>query len=192
MEEKVLIYMKTNLRDYDNSWYRPGNPVKRCLWYFFNILVFKTSLFPLYRFKVFLLRVFGAKVGQNVVIKPIVNIKYPWFLEIGNNVWIGEYVWIDNLGMVSIGHNVCLSQASLLLTGNHDYTKPAFDLMVNKIVLEDGVWIGARAIVCGGTVCRDHAVLSAGSVASGELQSMGVYRGNPAVKIRERIFKENT
>jgi putative colanic acid biosynthesis acetyltransferase WcaF len=183
--------MITNLAEYDNSWYKPGHPVKRWLWYLFNILFFKTSLFPFYRFKVFLLRLFGAKIGHNVLIKPLVNIKYPWFLETGNNVWIGEKVWIDNLAMVSIGNNVCLSQSCLLLTGNHDYTKPAFDLRVNTIILEDGVWIGAGAVVCGGIICRDHAVLTVGSVATGELESMTIYRGNPAVKIKERIFKEN-
>lgn len=181
----------TNLGEYNNSWYKPGNPVRRWLWYLFNILFFKTSLFPLYRFKIFLLRLFGAKIGHNVLIKPLVNIKYPWFLEIGDNVWIGENVWIDNLAKVSIGNNVCLSQACLLLTGNHDYTKTSFDLMIKSIVLEDGVWIGAAAVVCGGTVCRNHAVVTVGSVATGELEAMSVYRGNPAVKIKERIIKDS-
>ena len=181
----------TNLGKYDNSWYKPGHPVKRWSWYLFNILFFKTSLFPLYRFKVFLLRLFGARIGHNVLLKPLVNIKYPWFLEIGDNVWIGENVWIDNLAKVSIGNNVCLSQTCLLLTGNHDYTKTTFDLMVKPIVLEDGVWIGAGAVVCGGTVCRNHAVVTVGSVATGELEAMSVYRGNPAVKIKERIIKDS-
>ena len=184
--------MITNLGEYDNSWYKPGHPIKRWLWYLLNILFFKTSLFPFYRFKVFLLRLFGAKIGHNVLIKPLVNIKYPWFLETGNNVWIGERAWIDNLAMIRIGNNVCLSQGCLLLTGNHDYTKPAFDLRINTIILEDGVWIGAGAVVCGGTICRDHAVLTVGSVATGELEPGGIYRGNPAVKIKERIVKENT
>lgn len=130
-------------------------------------------------------------MGHHVLIKPLVNIKYPWFLTIGNNVWIGEKVWIDNLEMVSIGNNVCLSQECLLLTGNHNYTQSSFDLIVKPIVLEDGVWIGARAIVCGGTVCRNHSVVTAGSVATGELQEMGIYKGNPCVKIKERIITKN-
>ncbi len=109
-------------------------------------------------------------------------------LETGNNVWIGEKVWIDNLAKVTLGNNVCLSQGSLLLTGNHNYVNRAFDLIVSTIVLEDGVWIGARAIVCGGAVCRNHAVVSVGSVVTGELEAMGIYRGNPAVKIKERII----
>lgn len=183
--------MRTNLGKYDNSWYRPGHPAKRWLWFFFNILVFKTPLFPFYWCKVSLLRLFGAKIGRNVVIKPSVNIKYPWFLELGNNVWVGEKVWIDNLTKVQIGNNVCLSQGSLLLTGNHNYTKESFDLMVKPIVLEDGVWIGARAVVCGGCICRDHSVLSVGSIASGELESGWIYRGNPCVKTKKRKFEKN-
>ncbi len=127
-------------------------------------------------------------MGTNVLIKPGVNIKYPWFLEIGKNVWIGERVWIDNLGEVTIGNNVCLSQGCLLLSGNHDYTNRGFNLIVHPIVLEDGVWIGAQATVCGGATCRNHSVLTVGSVATGELEAMGIYRGNPAIKVKERIF----
>ena len=179
----------TNLGAYDNSWYKPGHPVKRWLWYIFNILFFKTSLFPLYRFKVFLLRLFGARIGHNVLIKPSVNIKYPWFLETGNNVWIGEGVRIDNLAMVKLGDHVCLSQWCLLLTGNHDYTKSTFDLMVKPIILEDGVWIGAGSVVCGGVTVGHHAVVTVGSVATGALEPMSIYRGNPAVKVKERVIE---
>ena len=56
------------------------------------------------------MRLFGASVGKGVIINPRVNIKYPWKLVIGSNVWIGEKVWIDNLADVTIGDNVCLSQ----------------------------------------------------------------------------------
>jgi putative colanic acid biosynthesis acetyltransferase WcaF len=178
--------MVTNLATYDNSWYRPGSVLKRFCWYWVNAFIFNSSLFPFYKLKVLLLRLFGAKAGHNVLIKPQVNIKYPWFLELGNNVWIGEKVWIDNLAKVIIGNNVCLSQGSMLLTGNHDYTKVAFNLITNKVVLEDGVWIGAGAIVCGGTICREHMVLTVGSIATGELESMGIYRGNPAVRVKDR------
>ena len=73
-------------------------------------------------------------------------------------------------------------------TGNHDYTKVSFNLITNNVVLEDGVWIGAGAIVCGGTICRDHIVLTVGSIATGELESMGIYRGNPAVRVKDRII----
>ena len=97
-----------------------------------------------------LLRMTGASVGAGVVIKPRVTIKYPWKLAVGNHSWIGEQVWIDNLDQVTIGAHVCISQGALLLCGNHDYKKPTFDLITGPIVLEDGVWIGAKASVALG------------------------------------------
>jgi putative colanic acid biosynthesis acetyltransferase WcaF len=134
---------------------------------------------------------FGAKIGKGVVVKPGVQIKYPWHLIIGNHVWIGEHVWIDNLTTVTIADNVCLSQGAYLLTGNHDYTQSTFDLLVKPIDLKEGVWIGAKAIVCPGVVCQSHSVLSVGSVARSELSAHKIYSGNPAVEVKERIIKSS-
>lgn len=74
-------------------------------------------------FKIWMLRKFGAKIGKGVFIKPLVNIKYPWNLDIGDYTWIGENVWIDNLTQVKIGSNVCISQGAMLLCRNHNYKK---------------------------------------------------------------------
>jgi len=176
------------LDQYNNDSYKPGSTLKKTLWYFTNILFFKTLLpFPS-SFKVKLLKLFEAKVGNGIVMKPDVNIKYPWFLEIGDDCWIGEGVWIDNLAKVTIGNNVVLSQGAYLLTGSHDYTKESFDLMLGEIVLEDGVWIGAKATVCPGVTCRSHAVLAVGSIATKDLEVSGVYQGNPAEMKRERVI----
>ena len=178
--------MKTDLSLYDNSWYDPGPAVKRALWYLVSLLFFKSAL-PFSGLKTRLLRAFGAKIGRGVVIKPHVSIKYPWFLTVGDHTWIGEKVWIDNLTEVKIGSHVCLSQEAYLLTGNHNYKKPAFDLMIGKLVLEDGVWIGARATVCPGITCSSHAVLTVSSVATQNLEAYGIYSGNPAKLVKERI-----
>lgn len=180
----------TDLSAYHNSPYRPdGSRLKQILWFYINALVFKTSLFPFSFIKVFLLRLFGAKVGIGVVIKPCVNIKQPGLLCIGNHCWLGENVWIDNLVMVTLGNHVCLSQGALLLTGSHNYKMPAFDLITGRIVLEDGAWIGAGAIVNQGITVSSHAVLSAGSVATKDLGPYQVYQGNPAVAVRARCIR---
>ena len=137
---------KADLSNYDNSWYSPqAFWLKGAIWYFTNQLIFNHGWLPLSFLKVFILKVFGSRVGKGVNIKPSVNIKYPWLLEIGDHVWIGEKVWIDNLAKVVIGDNVCLSQGAMLLTGNHNYKKPGFDLMTGAINVEDGVWIGAKS-----------------------------------------------
>lgn len=180
---------QTELSTYNNSHFNPGgNPLKRLLWFYTNALIFKTSILPASGLKVFLLKLFGAKIGSNVTIKPCVNIKYPWNLEIGNNVWIGENVWIDSLVQIVIGNNVCLSQGAILISGSHNYKKTTFDLIVKNIVLEDGVWIGAGAIVNNGVIAGTHSVLTSGSVANKSLEPFFIYQGNPAVKIRERLI----
>src|ERR1035437_5861741 len=118
---------KTDLSKFNNEWYNPGAfSLTRSIWYCVNACFFN-SYFPFYSFKSFLLRLFGAEVGRNVVIKPKVNIKYPWKLKIGNHSWIGEGVWIDNLDNVVIGDHCCISQGVLLLCGNHNYKKSTFD-----------------------------------------------------------------
>lgn len=179
---------KTDLRQYNNSWYSPGSSLKRLLWYFVNVLFFKNSWNPSSALKVMILRMFGATVGNGVMIKPGVNIKYPWLLKIGDFCWIGEEVWIDNLAMIILEDNVCISQGAMLLTGNHNYKKTAFDLMVSPIRLEDGVWIGAKAIVCPGVTSQSHAVLAVGSVAVKDMEAYTIYQGNPAVIVRARTI----
>ncbi|MFB6457663.1 WcaF family extracellular polysaccharide biosynthesis acetyltransferase [Chitinophaga sp. Hz27] len=176
-----------NFDIYTKRDYVPGkSTLVQTLWYFVNCLCFINPLNPLSGIKVRLLRLFGAKVGKNVVIKPGVNIKYPWRLTIGDNVWLGENIWIDNLVQVTIGNNVCISQGAMLLTGNHDYKKASFDLIVGEITLADGVWIGAKSTVCPGVTCASHSILTVNSMTSKHMEAYGIYTGVPAVLVRKR------
>lgn len=178
----------TDLSKFNNDWYQPGGKIRRAIWFLINASIMQSKWIPFSGLRVTLLVLFGAEIGDNVVIKPNVNIKYPWKLKIGENTWIGEKVWIDNLGEVNIGKNACISQGAMLLCGNHNYKKEAFDLIVGRITLEDGVWIGAHSIVCPGVRCKSHSLLAVNSVATGNLDPYMIYQGNPAVKIRERVI----
>ena len=181
---------KSHLEKYNNSWYSPGaGCTKQILWYYINAILFSSPLFPFSKFKIKILRLFGAKIGKNIVIKPSVSIKYPWKLSIGDYTWIGEHVWIDNLAQVTIGSHVCISQGSMILCGNHDYKSQTFDLIVKPVTLEDGVWIGAKSVVCPGITIKTHSVLSVGSVASTETDPYCIHRGNPAINMKKRIIK---
>ncbi|MBP0604387.1 WcaF family extracellular polysaccharide biosynthesis acetyltransferase [Aeromonas sanarellii] len=180
--------MKVRLEKYDNSWFYPGSLLKRISWIFISIIFFRTNVPIPSKIKAFILRLMGARIGIGVVIKPNVNIKYPWNLSIGDNTWIGEDVWIDNLVSVNIGGDCCLSQGCYLLTGNHDFTKSTFDLIVSEINIENEAWVGAKAVVCPGVTVGRAAVLTVGSVATKNMDELGIYQGNPAKKIKERVL----
>lgn len=185
MNEAVQL-IDTDLSKFNVGTYRTAPQWKIFLWYPINYFIFNSVIPWPYTFKASLLRLFGAIVGKGLIIKMKVRIKNPWLLQIGANCWIGESVWIDNLAAVEIGNNVCISQGALLLTGNHDYTHSDFPYRLGKIKLEDGVWIGAKAVVCPNVICKSHAILTVNSVAAKNLDARGIYSGNPATFNRPR------
>jgi len=163
--------------------------IKIAIWYFVNALFVRASWNPFMKPKIWLLRLFGAKIGKGLCLKNNVTIKSPWNLTVGDDCWIGENVWIDNLDKVFIGSNVCISQGALLLTGNHDYKKSSMPYRNAPIIIEDGAWIGANTTVCAGVTVHEKAILTVGSMTSKDLDANGIYQGVPAVKIRERVIE---
>ena len=137
-----------DLSNFNNSHFSRGAPKwKEALWWVFRSLVF-APWFPIPSpFKVAVLRCFGAKVGSGVVIRSRVNITFPWKLEIGDHVWIGDEVLVLSLDRVVIGSNVCLSQRAFLCTGSHDFRKETFDLITGPILIGDGCWIAAGGFI---------------------------------------------
>ena len=176
-----------DLRRYDNSWYDPGRSLLwRSLWMFLGLPLFRSTWLASSRARVGLLRLFGARIGKRVVFRQGVIVKYPWHLEIGDDCWIGEAVWIDNLTTVRLGSSVCLSQGAYLCTGNHDWSDPNFGLMLRGIDMADGAWAGARSTLLPGTRLGEGSVAGAGSVVSGSVPAFEVYLGNPARFARVR------
>ena len=181
---------RVQLGRYDNSWYDPGGTfLKRALWFFFGQPILRAAWMPSSGLRVSLLRAFGSRIGAGVVIKPSVDVKYPWHLVIGNDCWIGEHCWIDNLTTVRLGNDVCVSQGAYFCTGNHNWSDPAFGLMIAPIQLGDGSWAGAKCILTPGAVLGPGAIAAAGSVVSGTVPEFEIYAGNPARFVRRREIK---
>jgi putative colanic acid biosynthesis acetyltransferase WcaF len=178
------------LREFDNSWYHPGrNPAWRAAWFFLGAPLLSSVLFSSSRFRAALLRFFGAAIGQRVVIRHHVKVKYPWRLTIGDDAWIGEACWIDNLVSVQVGSNACLSQACYLCTGNHDWTDPHFGLIVAPIEIGPGAWVGAKALLTPGVQLGEGAVAASGSVVTKHIPPYEIHAGNPAVFAKRRLLK---
>ncbi|MGP6088753.1 WcaF family extracellular polysaccharide biosynthesis acetyltransferase [Antarctobacter jejuensis] len=162
---------------------RGASKLTELLWMMVQGLVFGSWL-PGSGWRAKLLRAFGAKIGQGVVIKPHVRVKFPWRLSVGNQVWIGERVWIDNLAQVTIQDHACISQGAYLCTGSHDWTDAKFALITRPITIGQGAWVGARSNVAPGCVLEDGAVLAMGALGSGQLAAMTVYRADGSTRPR--------
>jgi len=156
------------------------------IWYAVKCALFLNPLPIPSAIKCFVLRCFGARVGNGVVIKPRVNIHFPWKLTLGNHVWIGEEVFILNFEPVVIADQCCVSQRAFLCTGNHDYRKPAMPYRNQPITIESGAWIGAQVFVSPGVTVGSDAVIAAGSIVTRSQPSGMVCAGNPCAPVRKR------
>ena len=170
-----------NLAIYDNSDFDRGAPRwKEGLWALTRCLFFQNPLPWPSELRVALLRAFGAMVGDGVVIRAGVNISFPWRLNIGDHVWIGEDVGILSLAQVTIESNVCISQRAYLCTGSHDFRRDDFKLKVAPITVRTGSWVAAAVFIAPGVEIGSGALVAAGSVVFDDVPPGALVRGNPA------------
>ncbi|WP_282164926.1 WcaF family extracellular polysaccharide biosynthesis acetyltransferase [Cellulophaga baltica] len=157
---------KVKLHDFDakEGLNRGATRLKELMWYLIKVFFFLSALPYPSSLKVWLLKLFGAKIGTGVVIKPRVNIHFPWKLNIGNNVWIGEEVFLLNFELLTIGNNVCISQRSFLCGGNHDFRNPSMPYRNGLITLKDGCWVGACCFIGPNVTIGTDTVITVGSV----------------------------
>jgi putative colanic acid biosynthesis acetyltransferase WcaF len=178
--------VRLDLFDSSINFDRNATKLKFIFWYLLKTFFFLSAIPYPSSFKAFILRCFGAKVGVGLVLKPRVNIHFPWKLEVGNNVWIGEEVCILNFENIVIGSNVCISQRAFLCGGNHNYNFPTMPYRNGSIFLNDGCWIGASSFLGPNITIGVNTVVSAYSFVSKSLEGNSIYSGNPAIFIKSR------
>jgi putative colanic acid biosynthesis acetyltransferase WcaF len=177
-----MAILKTRLDTFDPAigFSRQRPAFVFAVWYLVKRLFFLTSVPWPSGLKATILRLFGATVGSNLVIKPRVNIHFPWKLVLGSNVWIGEEVVILDFESVTIGSNVCLSQQVFLCAGSHDFRDPSFRYRNAPIAIGDGVWLQAGVFVCPGVVIGAETVVCARSFVKASLPENTICSGNPS------------
>lgn len=121
---------------------------------------------------------------------PSVKVWAPWNLTAGRNVAIDEGVDLYNVAPIHIGHLVAISRRAFLCTASHDISDIRRPLTYKPIIIGNGVWIGAEAIICPGVTIGDGAVVAAGAVVTKDVQPWTVVGGNPAKYIKERPVKK--
>ncbi len=160
------------------------------IWWFVQDSLFRMSPQFLYGWRVWLLRLFGAKIGKGVIIRPTVRITYPWKVIIGDYVWIGDDVVLYSLGEIKIENNAVISQKSYLCTGSHDYEKATFDIYAEKIVVESEAWIATDVYIAPGVTIGRGAVIGARSSVFKDMPPMMICTGSPAKPVKHRMNKE--
>ncbi len=152
------------------------------LWWLIHFFLFRPSPQFMYGWRRFLLRLFGAKIGKKVIIRPSAQITYPWKVTIGDYSWIGDDVVLYSLGTITIGTNTIISQKGYICTGSHDYDKIDFPIYAKPIIIRDSCWLATDVFVAPGVEIVDEVVIGARSSVYKSILEKGVYKGNPVAK----------
>lgn len=178
-----------DLRQYDQSWYSPGRPKWFVLlWWLVQAIAFPLTLHAHHAPRRSLLRLFGARIGKGVIIRPSARFYYPWKVEIGDYSWIGSGVELYSLDTIYIGNHCVVSQNTYLCTGSHDSSDPAFGLQIAPITLENGVWVAANCFLGPGITIGANTVVGASSSVFRDLPAQYICWGNPCKPHKTRVM----
>jgi acetyltransferase-like isoleucine patch superfamily enzyme len=110
-------------------------------------------------------------------------------IEIGNNVGIAQNCFIQVRGKVTIGNNVIFGPGVSVFSESHNYSD--VDRFINEqgetrkgVIIEDGVWVGSRAIILDGTRIGNNSIVAAGSVVNKDIPPYCIAGGIPAKVIK--------
>ena len=156
------------------------------LWQTVQATLFGLSPQPLYGWRRWLLRLFGAEVGRGVLVRQSARVTYPWKVSLGDHCWIGDHAEVYSLGPIRIGAHAVVSQRSYLCAGTHDAGDIAFPLVAKPIVVEREVWIAADCFIAPGVTIGRGAIVAARSTVLGDVPGAVVVAGSPATVRKAR------
>src|ERR1700730_16962870 len=159
------------------------------LWWCFDALFVRPSPQVFYSWRRFALRMFGAKIGRNVLIRPGGRVIFPWKLEIRDHCGVGDDATLYNIAEITIGENSVVSQDAYLCTGTHDHCDASFPLVASPITVESECWIAARAFIGPGVRIGRGAVVGACSVLLSDVQPGTIVAGVPAHVVGTRKMR---
>ena len=167
--------------------YKLHEQLLRISWWIGQFLLFKYSLRPMYTWRRWVLRLFGAELHDHVCIQKSARVEFPWNLKMGRYSSIGENVWVYNLDKIEIGEFATISHRVFLCTGTHDFTRPQMPLVTKPIHIGKGAWIAADAYIGPGVTIGDYAVIGARSVVVKDMPQAMVCAGHPCKPLKPRL-----
>jgi putative colanic acid biosynthesis acetyltransferase WcaF len=175
------------LDQWDDSGFDYGKPkLFVFLWFLCQETLFRFSPIPFYSFRRWLVRLFGGKIGQGVILRPRARLHYPWRIEIGDYSSIGDDAWLYSIAPIKIGSHSVISQKCFLCTASHDYEDPHFKTTAAPIVIGDGVWLAADVFVAPGVTIGHNALIGARSSVFRIMPAGMICYGNPCRPLKPR------
>jgi putative colanic acid biosynthesis acetyltransferase WcaF len=163
---------------------------KRALWMIVRASLFRLSFHNWYGWRRLLLKLFGAKLGRGVRVRPTASVEIPWNLTIGDDAVVGDYAILYSLGHITIGPRTTISQYAHLCAGTHDHTSRQFELLKPPIVVGQDVWIAADAFIAPGVTVGDRAVVGARATVVRDVPPDQIVVGPGATPIKQRIMRD--
>ena len=161
-----------------NAYYeKKEHPILLKLWRVVNLVTFYWCG---NRMRQLLLRAFGARIGRESLICRGVSVYAPWNLSIGEMVCVGPHVELYSKDKIQIGSGVVISQDAYLCTASHDISSVTMNLLTKPILIEDNVWIAAKATVLLGVRIGEGSVVGASAVVAKDIEAWSIAVGNPA------------
>jgi putative colanic acid biosynthesis acetyltransferase WcaF len=169
-----------------------SNRLNRAVWGITWLLLAAWTPPALSPWRVFLLKVFGAKMASGSAVAASSKVWLPRHLQMGEHSTLGPGVDCYNMAPIKIGARSVISQRAFLCGGTHDISDRRFQLIARSITIGDDVWIASEAFVGPGVQVADGCVLGARGCAFSDLESWTVYRGNPAVPFKKRQWRASS
>jgi putative colanic acid biosynthesis acetyltransferase WcaF len=187
-ERRLDIEPFVDLSQYDQSNFDRGRPGWLILiWWLVQAIAFPLSFHNFNSFRCWLLKLFGAKIGKGVVIRPTARFTYPWRVEIGDYSWVGDNVVFYSLDWIRIGRHCIISQKSYLCTGTHNLQDPTFCLETAAVTVGNGVWIATDCFIGPGVEIGANAVIGARSSVFSHMPDGQVCWGTPCRPHHQRL-----
>ena len=164
---------------YDSPWNK-GQRVKMVLWEYVWLILCSWTPKPLNFWRLFWLRVFGAKLYGRPFVHQRARVQIPWNLIMYDRACLGDRANAYSLDVIEIHEHATVAQEAYLCTGTHDFTRPSKNLVTSSIIIGGHAFVGARAFIMPGVTIGAHAIVGACSVVTKNVLEHAVVKGNPA------------
>ncbi len=170
-----------------------GKVINRIKNIWLELIVFKLHLaghIPSHCYRKFVYRMLGIKIGKGSTIHMKARFYDPRNISVGEDTIIGEGAVLDGRDELSIGSHVDIATEVMIYNSEHNVNDENFAADNGKVIIEDYVFIGPRAIILAGVTIGKGAIVGAGAVVTKDVPPYAIVGGVPAKIIGERRNKD--